>query len=110
MKMNKKVARPVKAETEVATEATELLFEAEDVAEILAEVSGEDVEVTADGDVVTFAVGEDEYVVEAEGDEEYVESSVSIKNKKAVAASTRTRKAAVKASTAKTIRKSPSRK
>ena len=115
MKVNKRLARPVKAETEVATEATELLFETEDVAQLLAEVSGEDVEVTADGDVVTFAIGEDEFTVEAEGDEELVESSVAIRNKKAVAAAARTRRGAVKASTSakantKVIRKSPATK
>lgn len=60
---------------DVAPEASDLLFEAEDVAELIAEVTGQDVEVTADEDAVTFAVGEDEFVVEAEGEEEILEST-----------------------------------
>lgn len=67
-------------------EATDLLFEAEDVAELVAEVTGEDVEVTADEDQVVFAVGEEEYTVEPEGDEEILESC-STKGRKAVKAS-----------------------
>lgn len=63
------------ADVEVAPEASDLLFEAEDVAELIAEVTGQDVEVTADEDAVTFAVGEDEFVVEAEGEEEILEST-----------------------------------
>lgn len=55
--------------------ATELLFEAEDVAELVAEVTGEAVDVTVDEDEVTFTVGEDEYTVTPEGDEEVVEES-----------------------------------
>lgn len=55
--------------------ATELLFEAEDVAELVAEVSGQSVDVTVDEDQVTFTVGEDEYTVTPEGDEEIVEES-----------------------------------
>lgn len=61
-------------ETQVDPAATDLLFEAEDVAELIAEVSGTPVEVTADEDVVTFVVGDDEYTVEAEGDEEILEA------------------------------------
>jgi len=73
---------------DVAPEASDLLFEAEDVAELVAEVTGEDVAVTADNDVVTFEVGEDEFVVEAEGDEEILESTRKpLKGKKSVKAS-----------------------
>lgn len=104
MKVTKKSTQPVKAETEIAPEATELLFETQDVADVLAAVTGEDVEVTADGDVVTFAVGDEEITVEAEGDEEIVESATSTKNKKAVAASTRTRRGSVAASKGKIVR------
>ena len=57
-------------EVQVAPEATDLLFEVEDVAELVAEVTGEEVEVTAEEEEVTFAVGEEEFVVQAEGDEE----------------------------------------
>lgn len=82
----------VMAETDVAPEAAELLFEAEDVAELVAEVTGEVVEVEADdaGESVTFNVGEDAFTVEAEGTEETVESCSRInRGKRAVAASTR---------------------
>lgn len=63
------------ADVSVAPEATELVFEAEDVAELVAEVTGEDVEVVADEDAVTFSVGDTDYTVEAEGQEEILESS-----------------------------------
>nr|DAJ50960.1 MAG TPA: hypothetical protein [Caudoviricetes sp.] len=77
-------------QVEVDPEATDLLFEAEDVAELVAEVTGEAVDVTVDDDSVTFAVGDDEYTVEAEGDEEMLEASTKImKGKRRVAASTR---------------------
>lgn len=73
----------------VAPEATDLLFEAEDVAELVAEVTGEpvEVEVADDGESVTFAVGEDEFLVQAEGDEEVLEAvRRPLKGKKSVAA------------------------
>lgn len=78
----------VGGEAVVEPEASDLLFEAEDVAELVAEITGEDVEVTADEDSVVFAVGNDEYTVEAEGDEEVLEAvRRPLKNKKAVKAS-----------------------
>ena len=83
----------VMAETDVAAEAVELLFEAEDVAQLVADVTGEDVEVTADGETVEFAVGDDTYVVEAEGTEEMLEASVSLKARNKVAASRSTKPA-----------------
>lgn len=105
----------------VAPEASELLFEAEDVAELVAEITGEAVEVTAEEDTVTFAVGEDEFVVEAEGDEEVLEAiRKPLRGKRTVSASRKvnrpaprkaTAKRPVKASTAKkakTITKVPS--
>lgn len=73
---------------EVAPEASDLLFEAEDVAQLVAEVTGQDVSVTADEDVVVFEVGEDEFTVEAEGNEEILESTKKpLQNKKTVKAS-----------------------
>lgn len=63
------------AEVTVDEEATELLFEAEDVAELVSEVTGLPVDVTVDEDEVVFAVGDDEYTVTPEGDEEIVEQS-----------------------------------
>ena len=59
--------------------ATELLFEAEDVAQLVAEVSGQSVDVTVDDDEVTFTVGDDEYTVTPEGDEEIVEQSTRVR-------------------------------
>ena len=67
---------------DVAPEASDLLFETEDVAELLAEVTGEDIEVTAEDTAVTFSVGDDDYTVEAEGDEEIVESSTRFNRSK----------------------------
>lgn len=73
---------------EVTPEASDLLFEAEDVAQLVAEVTGEDVAVTVDEDTVVFEVGEDEFTVEAEGDEEILESTRKpLRNKKTVKAS-----------------------
>lgn len=81
---------PEEGGVDVDPEATDLLFEAEDVAELVAEITGETVDVTVDEDVVVFSVGDADYTVEAEGDEETVESSRKIaKSKKPVAASTR---------------------
>lgn len=83
---------PAEAEAEggvdVAPEATDLLFEAEDVAELVAEVSGQEVAVTVDEDAVTFEVGEDIYTVEPEGDEEILEATKKpLRDKKSVKAS-----------------------
>ena len=75
---------------EVAPEATELVFEAEDVAQLVAEVTGQDVEVEADENSVVFTVGDYDYTVEPEGTEEILESSRKVlKGKKSVSASTR---------------------
>lgn len=79
------------AVVEVDPAATELLFEAEDVAELLAEVTGQDVDVTVnDDDTVDFGVGDDVYTVSAEGDEELLEASTRVL-KKSVSASTATK-------------------
>lgn len=63
-------------DVEVSPEATELLFETEDVAQLLAEVTQQpvDVDTTDDGESVEFTVGNDVYTVESEGDEEVLES------------------------------------
>lgn len=75
---------------DVAPEASDLLFEAEDVAELVAEVTGQEVSVTVEDDVVTFEVGEDAYAVEAEGDEEILETTRRpLKGKSSVKASRR---------------------
>ena len=87
----------VMAETEVAPEAADLLFEPEDVAELVAEITGEDVTVEADGTAVTFEVGEETFTCEAEEDIEEVESSTRIRGRKPVKASTALRRAPKKA-------------
>ena len=103
------------ATADVDPEATYLLFEAEDVAELVAEVTGEPVEVTVEDDSVKFAVGDDEFLVEPEGDEEILEAVRLPRKKRAVAASTRRparrpapAKKPVKSS--RTIRKAPASK
>lgn len=72
-------------------EATDLLFEAEDVAELIAEVTGEAVEVTVEDDSVEFAIGDEVFTVEAEGNEEILEAASKkvLRGKRTVAASTR---------------------
>ena len=81
---------PEEGGVDVAPEATDLLFEAEDVAELVAEVTGQEVSVTVDDEAVQFEVGEDVYTVEPEGDEEILESTRKpLRNKKSVKASTR---------------------
>lgn len=78
------------AEATVAAEVTDMLFEAEDVAELVAEVTGKPVEVTADEDEVVFNVDGDEFTVSAEGDEEILESvRKPFKGKRGIKASTR---------------------
>lgn len=84
--------RRVMAETEIADEAAELLFEVEEVAELISNVTGEDVEVTTDGDTAEFAVGDEVFTVEAEGTEEVLESSRIRKSAKRVSASARAKR------------------
>ncbi len=62
------------ADVEVDPDASELLFEAQDVAELIAEVTEKPVEVTADEDTVVFSVDGTEFTVEADGAEEVLES------------------------------------
>ena len=78
----------IMADTDVAPEASDLLFEAEDVAELVAEITGEDVTVEADDTAVTFEVAGESYTCEAEDGLEEVESCSRIRNKKQVKAST----------------------
>lgn len=77
-------------DVEVSPEATELLFETEDVAQLLAEVTQQpvDVDTADDGESVEFTVGDDVYTVESEGDEEVLESvRKPFKRKKAIKSS-----------------------
>lgn len=76
------------ADVEVEDDAMGLLFEAEDVAELVAEITETPVEVTVDDDSVVFAIGDDEYTVTPEGDEEILEAvRRPFRNKKSVKAS-----------------------
>lgn len=102
-------------EVTVAPEATDLLFEAEDVAELVAEVTGEVVDVTADGDEVVFAVGEgedaEEFTVTADGDEEVLESvRKPFKGKRTVSASRRVNASTRARAKKNTVRKVPSKR
>lgn len=80
-------------EVTVDDEATDLLFETDDVAQLVAEVTGEDVQVTTDPetDSVVFGIGQDEFTVTPEGDEEILEAR-RMPKKPAVKASTRTKR------------------
>ena len=79
----------VMAETEVAPEASELLLETEDAAQLIAEITGEDVNVTVEEDSITFEVGGEAYTCEAEGEEEILEATKVRKNARKVSASTK---------------------
>lgn len=101
--------RPIRAEEEMIEDVPmmddpgELLFEATDVADLLAQVTGEDVDMDMDDNAVVFTIGEDEYTIEPEGDEEVLEAvRKPLRNKRPVAANTKrvpNRKPSVKAST-----------
>lgn len=77
----------IMADTDVAPEASDLLFEAEDVAELVAEITGEDVSVEADESTVTFEVAGESYTCEAEEGLEEVESCTRIRSRRPVKAS-----------------------
>lgn len=95
----RKITAAEDVDIEVAPEATDILFEAEDVAELLAEVTEQVVEVNVDGEDVIFNVGEDEFVVTPDGDEEIVETSRKVLKKAVEAAKAPDPKEAVKANT-----------
>ena len=83
---------PEEASVTVDPEATDLLFEVEDVAQLVAEITGEVVEVSADSDAAVFTIGEgegaEEFTVTADGDEEVLEASRKmLRGKKPVTAS-----------------------
>ena len=92
-----KKRRRIVADDEVGTvvspETTELLFETEDVANLLAEATGESVEVetSEEGDAVDFTVGDQVYTVMPDEDVVEVLESVRrpLKSKRTVSASTR---------------------
>ena len=77
----------IMADTDVAPEAADLLFEAEEVAQLVAEVTGEDVAVEADGTSVTFDVAGETYTCEADEETEEVEASRKVSGCRPVKAS-----------------------
>lgn len=93
VKAEKEIEETEAPETEVAPEATELLFETEDVAQLLAEVTDEDVTVDVDDDTdeIVFTVADEEYTVAPDGEEELLEASTRIMGKKRVNADSKLR-------------------
>ena len=78
------------ADVNVDPEATELLFETDDVAQLVAEVTEMPVDVVVDEDAVVFTVGDVDYTVEPEGDEELLAAATRVRaGKKPVKASKR---------------------
>lgn len=82
--------RRVMAGEDVTAETQTLLFEAEDVAEVIAEVTGEPVDVTTDEEEgeVTFEVDGEEFTVKPDGTEEVLESRRIPAGRSKVSAST----------------------
>lgn len=107
MRISKNKRIRANEEIDLAPEATELLFEAEDVAQVVAEATGQDVAVDVTDEGVEFTVGEGEEAdviyVEPDGDEEILESSTRIR-KRSVKASTRAARP-VERHAARTVRK-----
>lgn len=104
------------ADDEVAVEpaAAEMLFEAEDVADILAEVTGQPitVEVADDASQCVIGVGDDEFTIDAE-DAEQINEAAPVPEEEPVAESKKIRGKAVQASSklgGKVIKRIPSKK
>lgn len=76
-------------EVEVEEEAAELLFDTNDVADLVAEVTGEDVTVAVDteSDEVVFTVAETDYTVTPDEDVEIVTSVAIPRRRRPVSAS-----------------------
>lgn len=89
----------------VESSAEGLLFEVQDVAQVIAEITGQDVEVSTDDetDEVEFAVGDEVYTITPDGDEEEVVSSRQISKRPIRASRARrgARRRPVKASSAR---------
>lgn len=89
----------------VESSAEGLLFEVQDVARVIAEITGQDVEVSTDDetDEVEFAVGDEVYTITPDGDEEEVVSSRQISKRPVRASRARrvARRRPVKASSAR---------
>ena len=93
----------------VESSAEGLLFEVQDVAQVIAEITGQDVEVSTDDetDEVEFAVGDEVYTITPDGDEEEVVSSRQISKRPVRASRVRrgARRRPVKASTRRAVRR-----
>ena len=89
----------------VEDSAEGLLFEVQDVAQVIAEITGEEVEVSTDDetDEIEFAVGDSVYTITPDGDEEEVVSSRQISKRPVRASRVRrgARRRPVKASSAR---------
>lgn len=101
-------------DVDVEPAAAEMLFEAEDVADILAEVTGQPitVEVADDASQCVIGVGEDEFTIDAE-DAEEINEAEPVPEEKPVAESKKIRGKAVRASSklgGKVIKRVPSKK
>lgn len=94
----------------VDPEATELVFETEDVAELVAEITGEDVEVVADENEITFTIGDTDYTVQAEGGEEVLEASTSVRRRNAIQASRKAANARKPVAASRQVNRTPSNK
>lgn len=105
-------------DVDVEPAAAEMLFEAEDVADILAEVTGQPitVEVADDASQCVIGVGDDEFTIDAEDAEEINEGEPALAEEpeeEPVAESKKVRGKAVKASSklgGKVIKRVPSKK
>lgn len=75
---NSRITANEDVEVVVAPEVYETVFEAEDVAELIAEVTGEDVAVDTQDEsgIVEFTIGDSTYTVEPDEDDEILEATV----------------------------------
>lgn len=112
--MEQPVSQVAEDDVDVEPAAAEMLFEAEDVADILAEVTGQPitVEVADDASQCVIGVGDDEFTIDAE-DAEEINEAEPVKEEEPVAESKKIRGKAVKASSklgGKVIKRVPSKK
>ncbi len=86
--------RRVTADTDFAEEVSDFVFDTNDVAELVADVTGEDVEVgvSEDGESVEFSVGDEVFICSGELSDEPIKSASKIGcRKKRVSASANSR-------------------
>ena len=75
---NAKIVADEEVVVDVAPEVIETVFEADDVAELVAEITGEDVQVATDDETgaVEFTIGDTSYTIEPEEGDEVLEATV----------------------------------